>query len=242
MKISFFIASLLFSAIILGQSHTLKLRCIKGTSIFPNLTPSGKINGEEYSTIRIYEYGKKRLYDLEYDERVIDGGVIKSTKTVRHWITFYVDSAYGYDYNLSSKKRMRVKLDSAMQREWVYSNNLYSGVSANRSVLTSSKRNSVSGTLVEEYSILSPSDSSEVMKQIFFYSTHVLKNVSISLSKKLDSLKQMRLYKAQTIVLPRKIPGKGITLPTFRTEFALQEIVPPNSTQVLLHLSKLNVQ
>ncbi|NCI48729.1 hypothetical protein GWC95_02270 [Sediminibacterium roseum] len=238
MKISHVIILLFFSFPIYGQRPS-QLRCIKGTAVFPYLTFNGEVKGEETSTIHIYELGKKRLYDLEYDERVIEKNELKSTKTVRHWITFHVDSAYGYDYNLSSKIRKRVNLDSSLRQEWVYANSFYRGLNSNISVLISSKRSSMNKTLIEEYLIKNKVDSSDMMKQTFFYSSVKLKNVSASLSKELDSIKQMKLYKAQTIILPRTIPGKNTSFPAFRTEFEFQEIAPLNKVDVLYHLHKL---
>jgi hypothetical protein len=105
---------------------------------------------------------------------------------------------------------------------WLKKNKLYPILSENIVIVTDSKRNSDSGTLVEQYLIKSKIDSANLGECTFSY-TNKVTGIDISLSKELDSIMKMKLFKAESVIYPRYFKENNYTMSRYETCYSLKE-------------------
>lgn len=221
------------------QTNEPKLKCIEATSIFPGFTIKGEITKYDTSTIKVYFLGSKRMYDLLYDYTYSHNGKLIISEVRRHYVAFDVDSTFGYDLNLSSGITNRVKLDSLFKDEWIVKNKLYPIIQSNIAILTDSKRNKDSGTLVENYLIKNKEDSADLATIIFSF-TDKISGIDISLSKELDSIMHMKLFNAEINHFSRYYKENNFTMGRFVTCYSLKEGKILDEKKILTYFKMLH--
>jgi hypothetical protein len=179
------------------------------------------------------------MYDLVYQFTNTVNGKVTISEERHHYVAFDVDSVFGYDLNMTSGILKRVRLDSLLKNEWLVQNKLYPKLTNNIAILTESKRNKDSGTLVERYLIKSKEDSAELASCTFSY-TDKISGIDISLSKELDSIKNMKLYKAETVYFSRHFKEPDFTMGEFVTCYSLKEGVISDEKRILSYFKKLH--
>ena len=204
------------------QPDIQKLRCIEATSVFPVFDISGKIVKYDTGTIKVYFQGSNRMYDLPYVYSYTKNGEAKISEIRRHFVAFDIDSAYGYDLHISSGEIKHVNIDSVFQFVWLKKNKLYPILSENIAIVTDSKKNIDSGNLVEKYLIKSKVDSLDIGECTFSY-TNRIANLDISLSKELDSIKNMKLYHAHIITFSHYFKESNLTMDRYEISYSLKE-------------------
>lgn len=220
------------------QSHKGELRCIEATSIHPSFTLTGEVNKYDTSRIRVYYLGTKRLYDLQYQYTLTENQTLKTSEIRRHLVAFDIDSAFGYDLNQTSGIVKRVNLDSLFKKEWIAQNKIYPMITTNIAVLTESRQNKDSGILVEAYLLKNKSDSVEVGSLRFTYETK-FHGIDISLSKELDSIKNMTLSKTEIVSFPRYFKESNFTMAKYQLGSTLREIQNFDQKKILSYFKML---
>jgi hypothetical protein len=222
------------------QPDIKKLRCIEATSIFPVFAGNGQIVKYDTGTIKVYYRGSKRLYDLPYVYTYTKNGETKVSEVRRHFVAFEIDSAFGYDVHISSGVIKRVNIDSVFQFIWLKKNKLYPIITENIVLVTDSKRNSDSGTLVEKYLIKSKIDSSNLGVCTFSY-TNKITGFDISLSKELDSIIKMKLCDAHLIIFSRYFKESNQTMDRYEISYSLKENIIIDEKNILSLFKTLHI-
>jgi hypothetical protein len=221
-----------------SQQSATSLRGFQATSLFPIFSESGEVKQYDTGIVKVYYWGNRRLYDLQYTFNSIEKGEVRFSEKRRHLVAFIIDSSHGYDFNLTSGVKKRVRLDSLFKTQWIAQNKIYPILTVNIAILTSSTHSADSGLLVEHYLIKNREDSTEIGECTFSY-TNRISGIDISLSKELDSLKQMKLFKTKIVSLPRHFKENNFTIGRYETGATLKEIAIPDEKTIRSQFSTL---
>jgi hypothetical protein len=228
-----FITVLILSCISFGQlfagsgiSLEDSIKGVKIQQLFPEMDEeTGKLLLNDPSSAEVYQSGKINLYLLEYQFESIDYNTQKVilSEMRYHYVIHSIDSLYGYDYDVHKKpSKRRVLVDSLLNWKWISKINIYPMLTVNIPKLISQKSNRDSGTLREWYAY-SNEDTSIHGTMFFEYSTR-LRDIRFSLSKQLDSIKNMKLHEARLSIDSRFIKKLGKTYDKMEMSFKLSEI------------------
>ncbi len=222
-----------------NQNFTSPIKCIEGINLFPRADSLGNIVVYDTAKVKIYSYGKLRLYELEYLYLLIDQEKKFSKKKNTHFIGFNVDSSFGYDFDENkSPFKNKVNKDSAFRREWIVSNRIYPIISKNLSKVISTFENKDSGTVLVTYSILNKVDSTSLGILNLHFKKHFL-STEITLSKELDSLYNMKLYKYEIQSNPQNGDSKKGKLGGYTISVFLREVFDFDEKRVMKYFKDI---
>lgn len=135
-----------------NQEGNDSITCFQASNIFPKIDGSGKLVGYDTSIIRVYRYGKLRLYELTYLFRSTDPQGKYLYEGRKHAVVFHSDSMYGYDYDQHKEPvRRKVKIDSLFNTEWIHANKIYPIFANNICRITAKSANKNADTLYVAY-------------------------------------------------------------------------------------------
>lgn len=195
---------------------------VNATAIFPRINmSSGKLLGYDTTVTQIVQKDDIVLYKIlyKYDSLKLDT-IISESRC--HYIVYKRGDRFGYNYDIhKSSKGQKVNLDSILKYEWFIQNKLYPIFgSINEVKLLSTYKSSNSDTLKERYSIISKVNPGH-SGLAFLEFCNSLNGINFSLSKELDSLKNMKLYKFRTQYNPIKV-SDTVTIDKFETAYEIK--------------------
>ena len=190
---------------------------------------------ENKSSFRVYYYGKLIMYYYPYKfDSSIDGRVIIQNERRQNYFVFHQDSLIGYDYDpyfrLDNRKVDVAKMVKMISLE---SNRLDTMATLKPDSINSNKSN---GTMEEIYNnVEKGGDMGNYITHLYY--SNKLKDIKESFSKKLDSIKQMKLYMIR-ILFPEMVSEKyKITFPKREMIFEMKE-VPVEDDKVLYYFNR----
>ncbi len=202
-----------------------ELQGVKVSQVAPILDTLGKLVRYDSDTVEIYYSGNIRLYYLSYQFDSVDLITKESYLSEKryHYFIYNIDSAYGHDFDVHrslTKKRLRV--DSLLHWQWTPSVNVYPIITVNKTHLLNAFSNLDSGTTHEWYAFSNGDTTAH--GTVFFGYSKKLNDLPYSLSREMDSIKQMKLYKVRYTQDPRHIKEAGITVDKVNSEYNLERI------------------
>lgn len=202
-----------------------RIRGVRITEVFPNMTGDGKVFSYDTPYVKLYYYGEYILCHLSYQFDSVVENVNILSENRYHYIFYKKGSNYGYDLDEHKSRYItKVPLDSVFKMEWVFQLQIYSiFTTRNKAELISSRRDKRAGSLKEEYIFKGIEDSS---RSGFCYLefTNRMKKIEFSLSKELDSIKKMKLERITIVNNPRYFEAGGVYLERIKTGYWLEEI------------------
>jgi len=222
---------------IVSCSNNLKpdsIRAISVRQISPIVTPTGKVAWYDSAVINIYYWKNKVVYDIGYKfDSIVNDQYLKQ-ETRRYYIVFDTTEKFAFSYDQhKTPVKTKINRDSLFQTLWLESGDMYQFLTDNKSTLLSSKSNKDSGTFHESYEMINNIDSNFKSRGYFSY-TNGLRNVHIKYSRKLDSLKNMRLYHAYIHTPKQFYKQFNLTLDEYFYQFDLKELPVSDETRKLI--------
>lgn len=213
-----------------------KLKGIKALAVFPNINfNTGKITGYDTSSIYIFNLEDLVLFKLHYS---YDSLLKDSYKTeIRyHYFIYQKGKDYGYDYDrYKSKNGIKISLDSILKSEWVINTKIFPMFgNINEVALLTSYKSKNDDTLKESYFIKSKLNTNQ-SANIYLEYVKSLMNFEFSLSKELDSVKNMKLSKIRIINNPMKI-NDTFTISKFETYYEFQKYLIFNKEEIFKYI------
>lgn len=203
-----------------GKSE--KVSGIKVTQVSPNMTPNGRVNGYDTSSINIYYHENYRLYKLVYHfDSIVDDVTIISEDRY-HYILHTMGSNSGFDYDLKKSPTIRkVNMDSVFRVEGIFQTDLCPVFFKFSATLTQSQKSDNSNTLKEVYNLKGIEDSS-MTGTCFVEFTTKMKNIDFTFCKELDSIKKMKLQKIKIVNDPRYYNAGGFYIDKAVVEYSVE--------------------
>lgn len=195
---------------------------------FPIIDEKGRLLYYDTVNTKIYYYKDLTLYQLTYrNDSLFENNLVKS-EVRTHYFVHRKNKKFGYDYD--EHKRIftsKLSADSLFNAEWFNKVNPYQILLFNESVLIASQNNTDSGELKETYTLKAKGDTSMQGTCILVFKKS-FNSSSFSLSKELDSMKQMKLCKFELVNNARFMKDKGIYLDKIVQIHTLEKITNLN--------------
>lgn len=96
------------------------------------------------------------------------------------------------------------------------------------------------GILIEEYGLTKQGDEMSV-DSIYYYYSKKMNKVQYSFSKKLDSIRGMKLFKFRLLFNPKFSKSHNYILPKREISFEIREEGPPNEKEILSLIKKYRI-
>lgn len=208
-----------------SKSNEFQIQGVKIRQLYPIIDNDGKVSKYDTEETEIYYSGDLVLYKLSYGFDSVNIGTNETVLSERrhHYFIVAADSMYGYDYDEhKSQFKQRVLADSLLKWQWASKVNVYPMVTENIPRLISSFQNTDSGTVHELYSYTH--DDTSAHGTLFFGYSKKLNGLKYSLSKEMDSIKKMKLYKVLQIQDPRYMKAYGITIDKIKSAYEIEDI------------------
>lgn len=204
------------------------------TQVFPEFDlKTGKVLGYDTSSASIFYNKDTLLFKLPYFYKESWNDTFKISGTRYHYFVYRRGNSSGVDYDDNKFPNGRfIPTDSALKHEWVAHPDIYSMIKNNDATLISKKKNKNSGELFEVYSIKGKTDSI-LSGSLLLSFTKGLKNIPYSLSNELDSIENMKLYKATIILDERYFQDYNITMNKYEISYLLEEIPFINEDEIM---------
>ena len=219
--------ALLLSTACISQQKDLNLTAINLSVDYPMVKEDFNVY-HFTDTISIYYYGNSILYRL-FESRQLETDIkIPGTET---YFIFRKGSDHGLYFspkNYDSSQRLPV--DSFLHKRAFWGMNVDIDTSA--LILSSNTKN---GNILEQkYATKKRSDDNSP-DSLFFSFSKDLNDVDYSFSKKLDSARQMKLFKFMIHFNEHMSTKYNRTMPERKCRFEIQRIEVPNKTEILTY-------
>jgi len=205
------------------------IRCVNYSTSGPIVFSDGSM--VDFKTFfNVYYYEDLVMYQFPYYfDSTYDGKSILNKQERNNFFVYNRDSTWGYNYNPLNElqNNRRVKVDSMMRQTGLQSSN-FDGIAKLQPVFSQFDTNT--GILKETYA---PSKEEHKAKDtIYFYFTSKLKDVDLSFSKKLDSIKKMKLFKIHLLFNGDYDEERKMTLPKTEVDYEIKEIPFENKEKI----------
>lgn len=200
---------------------------------FPWVDNSGKLLGYDKDSMLVFQRDDLVAYRMSYridtlDVRMVSGR--KSTALKTHWLYQYFikkkSEAFGYLIDSARMERNGwYTADSIFSKDgfWINAESFYYFYRDN-SLLLESKESLQTGNKVEIYQVRSPSEPS-YRATLYLEFSEAMKEVGFSLSRQLDSIRNMKLVKTRVLNERRFLPTHKIYIDGFTShEYELKEL------------------
>lgn len=222
--------------------NTDKIQAIKIIGVLPRFDFStGKIYGYDTSTVFIFNYKNIELYKMYYDYHTETDDTLITQRLI-HYFVHNKGENWGYDYDESKKFiGIKISIDSIFKNEWVTNTKLYPIFGeANNIKLISSYKSKNLDTLKESFFLKSKIYTNQSCSVFLEYSKS-LGNVYFSLSKELDSIKNMTLYKFRIVNDPMKV-NDTFTMGKYELNYEMQKVDIFNKQEILGYIDKFKAE
>ncbi len=216
-----------------------EIRGIKITENFPLIDSKGKLTSYDTFSTKIYYYEDKVLYHSSYhfDSTVDDKQLISE---IRYYFFVYkkgdpLGLLFDPYNNIYGKK---ILVDSALKKEWCNGLDFYHGYADNLLTLISSSEMQDSGIINKTFSFKGIKDTG-VSGISSYWFTNKLNDIEYSLSKELDSIYKMKVYKIRLKNNSRYFKDYNYTLDAIEQAFDLERIDIKNESEILSYFSFL---
>jgi hypothetical protein len=193
------------------------------TQIIPDFDGEGRIHGYDTSNVQVFYFKDLILYKLMYLHSLTENDVVKIIDERRtHYILFKRNEQYGFDFDEHKTPFKRaILVDSAFSGEWSKQTKLYPMFVNLLPKLITSRSNGDS--LIETYKMRDKKDSIDAAEcELKFTSS--IKNIELTLSRELDSTKNMKLYELSFVANPEYMKSYGIVSGKYYSYYHLEKL------------------
>jgi hypothetical protein len=169
------------------------IRCVAVYKNYPVFNAQGKVERFTHYEERIFYSGEMVMVEMGYQfDSLVNNQLVKSE--IRHrYLVYKKGNSAGTLYDEGTGEELKsVSVDSVLRLQWFNNLNIYDMFIQNDVTLISAVRNSSTGTLKEQYAVVSKKDTAQKGRFDLYYSNR-LKDIDYSLSRELDSIKGMKL-------------------------------------------------
>lgn len=207
------------------------IRCFKVTQNFPMINNKGKLVAYDTMVAWVYYRKNQILYHSAYDFYL---DTIQTPEVRYRYFVYTNGNIYGSLFDKSkSEFNKNVLVDSVLKTEWTMQFSFYPFTNYNVKLISVNKK-STTETIEEIYSFKGIKDSSISGTFDFIFSNRFKKG-GFSLSKQLDSIKNMKLYKVRIINNSRDIKEEGIILDRIEQAWDLEEVFIKNYDEISMY-------
>ncbi len=212
------------------------IRCIKITRDFPHIDSNGHVLKYSPNETKIYFYEGQVLYQTYYYfAKITNEKEAESPNEKFVYYNFLYDRSktHGilYDSNKSETLRI-VRVDSMLAKEWAATINFNLLFRENHTKLTSRKKTAV-GEMECFYSFINKKDTSMKGELLLSFSKKRFNDIDYSLSREIDSLNKMKLFKVVMINYERFIRERNFHIDRIEVPYVLEEILVVNKEEIL---------
>ncbi|SKA15341.1 hypothetical protein [Sediminibacterium ginsengisoli] len=203
-------------------SHEIK--AVSVTYLFPLIDNAGKFIRHEVFDVNIYAYKDLRLYEMPFWELGIKGEYERPPLKHEVYYLYKVGDTIGFKSENHEKLfNLCIPIDTFMKQSWFSNENFnqYSLFKDSYMKLISIKKDSITGAVEEIYDAKEKEDTTSTARCYFLYKP-MIHSFGITLSRELDSIKQMRLCRVKVMNNPRLY--KNLLIETAPLEFRLDEV------------------
>jgi len=201
-----------------------EISCVRISRLFPFIGEDGKPLYYDTIADKVYFYRNQVLYQAAYtaNERTSDGE-LKKTETRYNSFVYTVGNTTGHLFDLLENQLNKIiAVDSFYRMNWLSKPNLEKMFSEYDTSFVSSAINIESGTEEEVYRVKNKKDSTQ-HGTFFFYYSDKMNHSPWSFSRKLDSLKNRKLYKVRMISDAGFIKECNAYIDTIETGFYMED-------------------
>ena len=179
-------------------------------------------------TIRIFYYGDYVLYQLSASRKFETDEIIAGTE---QFFIFKRDNKYGFLIPSIGNSALETKfqVDSFLSNRGMKGKDFDLLPDSSWSLIDETKDKE--SNVIERYAPIKPGDEASI-DSIYYYYTRKMNDVQYSLSKKLDSVKSMKLFKVRMIYNEKFSKPKKITLPRREVLFEIRKIQPKDPEKI----------
>jgi len=238
MKTFLALAIIIYSSIIVCHKGNDSIRGVKITENFPVINDKGNVMGYDTFSTNIYYYKNQVLYYSSYHFDSTSNDSLLTSETRYYYLVFTKGKTYGYQYDKYKPVfEKKVLIDSALRQEWTSLIGFYPIFSESNLTQSLKNFNKDSGILNETYSFTAKSDTSKSGTCSLWF-TKKINGIDFSLSKYLDSLNKMKLFKVRILNNPRYLKEYNITIDKIEQAFDLDEIPIKNEKELLYYFER----
>ncbi len=208
-----------------------KLTSVNGYKLtvnYPVVRDSGTLINLK-DTVPIFYYGSYVIYQLPYNySQQLDDKLVVAEKRYHSFI-FRENEKYGYLYSdySDTTRGVRAPVDSILSKRG-YSLEL----NADSLILTDVLENKETGTIIEKY-VLPGEKTDFTIDSIYYYYNRAYNQYEYSFSKKLDSSRGMKLYKARFLYKDKFSVAYHIILPERELNYAVGKMTIENENEII---------
>jgi hypothetical protein len=209
------------------------IRCINLYTSLPALDRDGKLIQYLNGSNNIFYYDNIIMTQIPVHFDSYDSNKLVKEETKNSFFVYEKNNTYGLYYtDFSEEKKKKLPIDSV--NDGVLKADLYEYFKTNALQLISSRRNRELGILEEIYigKLKYAKDTA-----IFYFSDR-LKDFDFSFSKKLDSLKKLKLFKFRYVSDEEILEEYKVTLPKREVNFEIKEIPVDNPKEIMSYFER----
>jgi hypothetical protein len=190
---------------------------------------------------RVFFYKDQIIYQSAYTQLFHSpkGEIIGQEYRYRTFV-YTAGHKYGYLFDSLAKKfNAKTDVDSLFNSDWYFNSPKNPNLSKETSTLVSSAYDSLNAILVKTYSLKGKKDiitgviDTTLSGSCTLWYSSKFKNINYSISKELDSIKNMKLYKVKTITNERYLKDYDITLDRVELTDFMEECSFENESEIL---------
>lgn len=245
--ILFCLCTLALSCKTVSKADRAKIKGVKLTEIFPiKWNEDWTVSKYDTTDVSIFFFKNKVVCKFSYIHESYTNFVLDSVELWHYYIAFSKGNTKGFQFKeWAEKKEEQVLLDSVFKYQPIFRQNfnVYFSDSINARLLNAVK-DTTTGELTEEYYIsskLKENDTSRNCLLNLHYSDKV-KFKEYSLSRELDSVKQMKLIDVKITSFPKYYSSINKTQGAFSIMYHMEEIEPENKKKLMYYFNKVDVK
>ncbi|MBK7884726.1 MAG: hypothetical protein IPJ81_13795 [Chitinophagaceae bacterium] len=221
-----------------NDTYNNEIRCIQVKQVFPVIQKDGKVPKYDSNFVKIYYYKDMAMYHLGYHYSYTKNKVRLITEDRDHFFIHKKGEVFGYDYDKNkSEFGVKMPVDSLLNKQWISVTQIYPMIFENSSTLVSSKWNLDSSILDEMYIYRSKQDTA-MTGSVHLSFTNKMMDINYSMSKELDSMKNMKLYKAKLSQDSRYVNDFKVNLDEFHIIHGFEEVKITSPKEILAYFER----
>lgn len=232
--------ALIFQTLLFIACTTVKYGELSGVKIsrqYPIIGKKGELIRYDTFSTSIYKYKDQVLYQAQYHYDSIFNGISIISENRDYFFVFRKGNAYGLLFDPNKQIfGQRIQIDSTLKKEWCNEVNFYHGfMSSNMHEITNREKNK-QGETIKSFSFQSKKDTILNGTAHFWFSKK-MNHIDYSLSRELDSIYKMKLYKIKIMNNAQYFVEYKYKLDPIEQYYLLEEIADINKQAVMKYFN-----
>ncbi len=216
-----------------------EIKGIKYSFCYPKITMQGKLIGYDTVVKLLYFYGNQVFCNFIYRHDTFENDTFIRSESKHVYFTFSKNAKYGLIFtDTNNRKAERVSADSMLKLHWptIHADSAISE-KRNHVKFIDKRFNADSGILTERYEAQNGIDTTTRVDLVLRYSNKI-KVKEYSFSRKLDSLRKMKLYYFKMTVKPRYFGKENYLMDSFDSVYFFEEIAVTNKQELMYYFKQ----